>query len=220
MESEDKVLKAFSDGGSDNNPGLSGWAFYIENIVKCYGHKDYATNNEMELTAMLECLRYIGKRKAVIYSDSTYVIKGLTQWMAGWKKNGWETSSGNDVANQELWKQLDEIYDPEYHDIQYVEGHSGVEGNELCDQMVQLGKASSLEKVIIPLAGATKDGSVKEVYEGLNLLVSNFNRLSHNDKRIYAEKIFSDVLKVAYQMKVYGDSTAAKPEFIPEVIAE
>lgn len=131
----------YTDGGCSPNPGKGGWAFIVEGEIEKSGYAQHSTNNAMELTALLNLLKHLDGSPAIIYSDSTYVVMGITTWINGWVKNGWVTSSGEDVANYELWQELLDYYNPKIHDIRHVKGHSGNAGNERCDFLVGLARS-------------------------------------------------------------------------------
>ncbi len=133
----------FTDGACSGNPGPGGWACILwdgANLVKELGAAERATtNNRMELTAVIEGLRSIRADDAeiCIYSDSTYVIRGATGWMWGWKRNGFKNSEGENVANSDLWEKMIPLVAARRKQIQwhYVRGHSAVPGNERCDEL-------------------------------------------------------------------------------------
>lgn len=110
--------------------------------VKELGGADpHTTNNKMELTAAIEALRALARVKTLstkeirLYTDSTYVIRGITQWIHGWRKRGWKNQEGQEVSNRELWEALEEAGRDFSVEWCYVPGHSGFPGNERCDQI-------------------------------------------------------------------------------------
>ena len=134
---------AFTDGASSGNPGPAGWGVILATpdgqVFELGGGSREATNNQMELLGTIVALRKISRAESVLlYTDSIYVIKGITQWIWGWMKNGWKTAEGKDVSNRELWQDL-------FHEQQrlgrgvvkfnYVPGHMGVPGNERADEI-------------------------------------------------------------------------------------
>lgn len=135
----------FSDGACSGNPGPGGWgavvAFPEGKILELGGSQDATTNNEMELTATIRALAAVADRKEKIYfyTDSTYVIRGITQWIWGWLRNGWKTAEGNDVSNQEHWKKLYSVVKARGSESKvewlYSRGHVGTPGNERCDEI-------------------------------------------------------------------------------------
>jgi ribonuclease HI len=129
----------FTDGSSRGNPGPGGWGAVIisEGNVKELGGKDLnTTNNRMELTAAIEALGSIEEGDmSTIYTDSSYVKNGITKWIHAWKKSDWKTSGDEDVLNKDLWQALDRVSQKKNIDWQYVGGHSGIPGNERCDQI-------------------------------------------------------------------------------------
>lgn len=136
----------FSDGACSGNPGPGGWAAVIATpqgeVTEIGGRRDQTTNNEMEMMAAVEALKKIRKLKEPVYfyTDSTYVIRGITQWVWGWMKRGWKTAEGNDVSNQGLWKELGKLTQERKANGApvtwlYSRGHVGTPGNERCDQI-------------------------------------------------------------------------------------
>lgn len=135
----------FTDGACSGNPGPGGWAAVLVSprgqVREIGGGKDHTTNNEMEMMAVIEALRRIKDipEPVSIYTDSTYVIRGATQWIWGWKKKGWKTAEGQDVSNQNLWKELDSLIRARGAEGKvswfYSRGHIGTPGNERCDEI-------------------------------------------------------------------------------------
>ena len=149
-------LTIFTDGGCSGNPGPGGWAFIIvketlqgpEILAERYGAEKATTNNRMELTAVIESLRTlktldIMPPEVVIYTDSQYVQKGITEWIRKWKQNAWRTSDKKPVKNQDLWVELDTLAGDLSLSWEWIRGHSGIEFNERCDKLTQYAIASS-----------------------------------------------------------------------------
>jgi ribonuclease HI len=135
------IIMLFTDGACSGNPGPGGWAYILRHpasgkeVHKAGGEPD-TTNNRMELTAVIEGLRAIKKPSHVeIYSDSQYVLKGLEEWMADWKKRGWKTAAKKPVKNQELWKTLDDLKQLHELSFHWIKGHNEHPENERCDAM-------------------------------------------------------------------------------------
>lgn len=132
----------FTDGAARGNPGRAGWGAIVctpaGEVTELGGHAPKATNNQMELTAAVEGLREArraGASELALYSDSTYVLQGISSWIHGWKRRGWRKRDGNPVLNAELWQALDaarEGVDVTYH---YLKGHAGVPANEQADTL-------------------------------------------------------------------------------------
>ena len=129
----------FTDGACRGNPGPGGWGVVLNYQGKRKTLRGYAaetTNNRMELTAVIEGLRALNRSCEVeINTDSKYVMQGINEWIANWKRNGWKTAARKAVKNSDLWRQLDEELSSHKVDWKWVKGHSGVEGNELADQL-------------------------------------------------------------------------------------
>lgn len=133
----------YTDGGCINNPGKGAWAFLEtkdDNVLyKSSGFAKETTNNKMELTAIIKALEYIiakGEKSAHIHSDSQYVVKGITTWINGWKKNNWRTAGKDEVKNKDLWIILDNLNSKLDINYIWVKGHSGNHFNEICDSLV------------------------------------------------------------------------------------
>ncbi len=146
-ESEPKTLRCvqlFTDGACSGNPGPGGWAFILRDVktgkeLTGSGGASETTNNQMELQAVIEGLSSLKKSCRVeLYSDSKYVLQGLTEWMAGWKSRGWMRLEGKKkvpVKNVEHWKQLDQLVTLHSISFHHVKGHAGHPENERCDEM-------------------------------------------------------------------------------------
>ncbi len=140
----------YSDGGCSGNPGPGGWGFVIVGsgedrsgeIVRSGGER-MTTNNRMELTAVIEALSLVSSDARFsnmpisVYTDSQYVQKGISQWIAGWKRNGWKTAAKEPVKNQDLWVTLDGLASSLGPRWVWVKGHAGVHYNEVCDRLTQ-----------------------------------------------------------------------------------
>src|SRR5215470_7885304 len=130
-------IVVFCDGVAKGNPGFGGWGVVIATpdgrVIEKGGAAAHTTNNKMELTAAIEALSAIARLDGpvAIHTDSTYVIKGLNEWIWGWRRKGWKTATGTDVLNRDLWERLATLVDArgkggiEWH---YVRGHVGTPG--------------------------------------------------------------------------------------------
>ncbi|GAA4424996.1 MULTISPECIES: ribonuclease HI [Bremerella] len=140
---EPEVL-LYTDGACSGNPGPGGWAFILKHpktgkeMEKSGGERE-ATNNRMELMAVIEGLKTLSRPCNIeLFTDSVYVGKGISEWMPNWKKNNWRRKEGKSwkpIKNDDLWKQLDEQL--QLHRVKYtrVPGHSGHPENERCDEL-------------------------------------------------------------------------------------
>mgnify|MGYP001334596906 CR=1 FL=1 len=133
------MIKIYTDGSCLGNPGNGGWAaIIIDDKKKTHikGSKKDTTNNQMELTAVIKGLEALKRPVSLhIVTDSKYVMQGITQWMAGWKRNGWRTAAKKPVANRELWEKLDSLLNVHAVTWDWVKGHSGHPQNEMCDRL-------------------------------------------------------------------------------------
>lgn len=135
-------ITIFTDGSSRGNPGPGGWGAIIRTdgeVKELGGREDMTTNNRMELSAAINALVYVSENDLagaiVLQSDSKYVIKGITEWVSGWKRNGWKTAAKKDVENRDLWEALAFASSGLSIEWRYVEGHAGHPGNERCDEI-------------------------------------------------------------------------------------
>lgn len=135
------MISIYTDGSSRGNPGPGGWGAIIMDevrVVELGGREDHTTNNRMELMAAIKALEFAGTLDTLpveLYTDSEYVMKGMTEWIEGWQKRGWRTASKKPVLNQDLWQKLILVADGMEIDWKYVAGHSGHEFNDRCDEI-------------------------------------------------------------------------------------
>ena len=132
-------IKIYTDGACSGNPGKGGWGALIQendNEKKLSGSELNTTNNRMELTAVIRALEHYDEAKEIeVFTDSKYVMQGITEWIKNWKTNHWKTSQKKDVKNKDLWVLLDSV--SAKHDIKWswVKGHAGDYGNEIADKL-------------------------------------------------------------------------------------
>lgn len=138
------IVTIHTDGGCRPNPGPGGWGAVLRfgtHVRELYGGEpDSTTNNRMELTAPIMALETLNRPCEVhVFTDSTYVRSGITSWLAGWKRNGWKTSTKQPVKNADLWQRLEEACERHQVEWFWVKGHAGVADNELADQLATRG---------------------------------------------------------------------------------
>lgn len=151
-EGLDRAYLIFSDGACRGNPGPGAWASLIQDVkgeilLQASGVDVPTTNNKMELQGVINGLEHLIDRwvqsgmsereiPVFVYSDSKYVVDGITSWVSGWKARGWKKADGKSPENVDLWQQLDSL-NSQFNNIKYVwvKGHAGHPQNELCDQM-------------------------------------------------------------------------------------
>jgi ribonuclease HI len=133
----------YTDGACRGNPGPGGWGVLLKyngKIKELYGGEQQTTNNRMELMAAIQGLDSLTRECNVqLYTDSKYVLQGITEWMPSWKKRGWKTAARKPVKNEDLWRMLDAAIQEHEIDWLWVKGHSGDEGNERADTLANLG---------------------------------------------------------------------------------
>nr|WP_189435621.1 ribonuclease HI [Pseudovibrio japonicus] len=138
-----KRVETWTDGACSGNPGPGGWGVLLrfgEHEKELCGGESDTTNNRMELMAAIQALDSLKRSCAVdLYTDSSYVKNGITQWMHNWKRKGWRTASNSPVKNADLWQQLDEA--AKRHDVSWhwVKGHAGHDENERADELARKG---------------------------------------------------------------------------------
>lgn len=135
------MIEIYTDGACSGNPGKGGWGA----LLRCdgaekelSGYEPMTTNNRMEMMGVIKALEALKKPStATIYSDSQYVIKGMTEWLKGWKAKGWKTASKDPVKNVDLWQQLDALAAKHTLKWQWVKGHNDHPENERVDALAR-----------------------------------------------------------------------------------
>ena len=137
------AVEVYADGACKGNPGPGGWGVLLIEAGRereLHGGEPATTNNRMELTAVIRALEALPRGSRVrLYTDSQYVQKGMTEWLASWKRRGWRTADRNPVKNEDLWRRLDD--EARHHKVEWrwVRGHAGHPGNERADALANLG---------------------------------------------------------------------------------
>lgn len=136
-------VEIFSDGACKGNPGPGGWGALLrfgEHEKEMFGGEAHTTNNRMELMAVIQALEALKRPVSVrVVTDSQYLRQGVTQWMARWKRNGWQTSDRQPVKNQDLWERLDRALADHQIEWRWVRGHAGHPENERADALANRG---------------------------------------------------------------------------------
>lgn len=138
-----EIVEIFTDGACRGNPGPGGWGVVMRYKGKersLHGGEAESTNNRMELMAAIQALEVLTRPCQVrVTTDSKYVMQGITEWIHGWKRNGWKNSAKQPVKNADLWQRLDAAR--ARHEVEWcwVKGHAGHPGNERADELANLG---------------------------------------------------------------------------------
>jgi len=150
MKKEENKIIIYTDGAAKGNPGKAGWGAVVlfgKGVFEIGGRVEHATNNQMELTAPIEALKYIKNNLShgvdvEIISDSKYVILGITEWIFNWQKNNWRNANRKPVLNRELWEELYELTQeltcpPKRRELKwtYVKGHNENKYNDRADEI-------------------------------------------------------------------------------------
>jgi ribonuclease HI len=132
-------VELYCDGACRGNPGPGGWGVLLRSGThekRLYGAAEQTTNNRMELTGAIRGLQALKKScRVVLWTDSEYVKKGMTEWLAGWKAKGWRNAARQPVKNADLWQALEAESLRHEVDWRWIKGHAGHEGNEIADQL-------------------------------------------------------------------------------------
>lgn len=137
---ENNTISLYTDGACSGNPGPGGWGALLKwngHEKELSGGEDDTTNNRMEMMAVIEGLKAIKKEGADvhIYTDSKYVMDGVTQWLEGWKAKGWKTAAKKPVKNEDLWREIDSLIRVHNVNFTWVKGHAGHPENEYVDKL-------------------------------------------------------------------------------------
>jgi ribonuclease HI len=137
------AVNIYTDGACKGNPGPGGWGVLLTcngEEREMFGGEASTTNNRMEMMAVIQALGALKRpSKVVLHTDSTYVMKGITEWIHGWKKKDWRTASKEPVKNVDLWMALDAAVGRHEIEWKWVKGHSGHDGNERADRLANQG---------------------------------------------------------------------------------
>jgi ribonuclease HI len=136
------VVELYTDGACSGNPGPGGWGAVLlwgNHRKEMSGGERETTNNRMELMAVIRGIEALNRVARVnIHTDSTYVMKGMTEWIHDWKRRGWKTAARKPVKNADLWQRLDTALTDHHVRWRWVRGHSGVPENERADELARL----------------------------------------------------------------------------------
>ena len=144
------AVEIYTDGACKGNPGPGGWGVLLKGAgteKELFGGEMGTTNNRMELLAVIRALEALKRPcQVTLFLDSQYVLKGITEWLPGWKAKGWRTASKQPVKNVDLWQSLDTLVNQGGHSIdwRWVRGHNGDPGNERADALANLGVEEAL----------------------------------------------------------------------------
>ena len=138
-----KKITIYTDGACKGNPGPGGWGALLEYNGRkktMHGGEPLTTNNRMEMMGAISALETLREAcEITLFTDSKYVLQGLTEWLPGWKARGWRTASKQPVKNQDLWERLDAAVQRHTIEWRWVKGHAGDPGNEMADQLANQG---------------------------------------------------------------------------------
>jgi len=160
------MITAAADGSALGNPGHAGWAWYVDDDCWAAGGWMHATNNQGELTAVLELFRATAHvdEELLVLCDSQYVINAVTKWMAGWKRKGWRKADGKPVMNVELLRELDAVLVGRRYRFEWVRGHVGHPLNEAADARARAAAEAYRGGGVIPVGpGFTGGGAAATV---------------------------------------------------------
>lgn len=203
MPTPRKIENIYTDGACTGNPGPGGWGVVVYftdgSIHELGGDAAQTTNNRMEMQAAIAALKFLATTNQTepltLYTDSQYLINGVTKWVKGWKKKGWKTAQGKAVLNQELWETLDQL-NTRLVTWQYVRGHAGNVGNERCDVIATTfakGKSPSLQQLTLTSSDKSTGGTKNSSVAGVSDLDNNCTIIS---KTIHNSHLASDMTMI------------------------
>lgn len=141
--SSSNPVEIWTDGACKGNPGWGGWGALLRHgrhEKKLFGGQPDTTNNRMELLAVIKALEALKRPcEVIVHTDSQYVQKGMTQWLANWKRRDWRTADKKPVKNSDLWQELDDLVSKHQVTWKWVRGHAGDPGNEAADELANMG---------------------------------------------------------------------------------
>ena len=145
-------IKVYTDGACKGNPGPGGWGVYIiqdSEEIELFDGNPNTTNNQMEMQAAIEALRYLRKKNQPIdlYTDSNYLRQGITEWIFNWKKNNWMSSNKKKIKNIDLWEELDDLVKRFNISWEWVKGHSDDKNNNEADELARLEAQNLLDRL-------------------------------------------------------------------------
>ena len=219
------ITDIYTDGSCIGNPGFGGWAFvaYFEDgdrHEKGDGGVPNTTNNRMEIQAAIAALKYFADSKQTepitLHTDSEYVLKGVSQWIKIWQKNGWKTKQNKPVSNQDLWEKLNQL-NSDLITWEYVEGHSGNEGNERCDAIAKAFAKGGNPLHDEPLEILSPSSEIKT--HSSSLLEEN-GELSHTDAAIFSDKKEDEFTTSPNQANNENRKNLETPAFYPPKIQQ
>lgn len=151
MTTEKQSVVIYTDGACKGNPGPGGWGVLLRaedgSEKELFGGELGTTNNRMEMMAVIQALEALKRPCSItLHIDSQYVLKGMTEWLTGWKATGWKTAAKQPVKNVDLWQRLDTLVNASGHQIdwRWVKGHAGDPGNERADGLANRGVEKAL----------------------------------------------------------------------------
>jgi ribonuclease HI len=148
-----QAVVIYTDGACKGNPGPGGWGAMLTSggtVKELFGGELGTTNNRMEMMAVIEALTALKRPcRVILHVDSQYVLKGMTEWLTGWKARGWRTAAKEPVKNVDLWQRLDTLVNGSGHKIEWVwvRGHDGDPGNERADLLANKGVERALGRL-------------------------------------------------------------------------
>jgi ribonuclease HI len=141
-----KHIEIFTDGACSGNPGPGGWGAILrsgKHEKEIFGGEPDTTNNRMEMMAVIKALESLKQKSRVdLYTDSKYVMQGVTEWLEGWKARGWRTAGKQAVKNQDLWERIDVLVNAHDLTFHWIKGHAGHPENERADELARAGISS------------------------------------------------------------------------------
>jgi iron complex transport system ATP-binding protein len=219
------MIEIYTDGACSGNPGPGGWGVVVrngENETELSGGEPATTNNRMELLAVIEALQAVTEPvKALVYTDSRYVQKGISEWIHEWKRRGWKTADNKPVKNEDLWRRLDSLASRRVIEWRWIKGHDGHRENERADALARAGLERARQEgkpvaAVLPVPVKRQEAGVSAALG--SILDIRHARVYRGDVLVFTDLSF--ILREGEHAVVLGPNGAGKSTLLKLLAGE